>query len=229
MVSRKKSPFFNRPRLLIVSGFTFALTLFLSPQTFASSGSSNISISIDSLDNVGFLLAQHRGPPEGKGFRHGHQGDHCPDMDFEKGCAGRRGMRHQGGMGRHHGGGQSGSALCPQPRATVKAPDTFYNLVNPLQNTPAHIEKGRSLFTTDVQPTCAMCHGNKGDGTGGFGADMTPKPRNFTCTQMMKDIPDGQLFWVIQNGSPETGMPPFQGLQDEQIWQLILYIRSLAK
>ena len=138
-------------------------------------------------------------------------------------------MRHRGGMGMHHGIGQVGTAQCPQPRATVKAPDEFYNLVNPLENTPNKIETVRLLFFLDVQPTCVMCHGNKGDGTGGFGADMSPKPRNFTCTQMMKDISDGQLFWVIQNGSPETGMPPFQDLRDEQIWKLILFIRSLTK
>lgn len=178
---------------------------------------------------INFTLAQHRGPPEGRGFRHGHRGGHCPEMDFERGCRGGKGMRHGRGMGRHHGGGQSGDALCPQPRATVKAPDEFYNLVNPLENSPDNIEKGRLLFSVDVQPTCVMCHGNKGDGTGGFGADMSPKPRNFTCTEMMKDIPDGQLFWVIQNGSPDTGMPPFQGLQDEQIWQMVVYIRSLAQ
>jgi mono/diheme cytochrome c family protein len=132
-------------------------------------------------------------------------------------------------MGMHHGRGQGGAAQCPQPRATVKAPDEFYRLTNPLENSPENIEKGRQLFTLDVQPTCVMCHGNEGDGTGGFGADMSPKPRNFTCTEMMKDIADGQLFWVIQNGSPDTGMPPFQDLQEEQIWQLILFIRSLAK
>jgi mono/diheme cytochrome c family protein len=174
-------------------------------------------------------LVQHRGPPEGRGPRHGGRGKHCPEMDFEKGCTGGKGMRHRGGMGMHHGGGQGGTAQCPQSRATVKAPDEFYNLVNPIENTPDNIEKGRLLFSVDVQPTCVMCHGNKGDGTGGFGADMSPKPRNFTCTEMMKDIPDGQLFWVIQNGSPETGMPPFQGLQDEQIWQILLYVRQLAQ
>jgi len=223
MLNQKKSPFFNRSRLRIVSGFTFALAILLSPQVFASTDTSDVNISLESLDNVGILVAQHMGPPEGRGPGHGGQGKHCSGMDSEKGCSGRK------GMGMHHGGGQSGDALCPQPRATVKAPDKFYSLVNPLENTPANIEKGRLLFSADIQPTCAMCHGDKGDGTGGFGADMTPKPRNFTCADMMKDIPDGQLFWVIQNGSPDTGMPPFQGLQDEQIWQLVIYIRSLAK
>jgi mono/diheme cytochrome c family protein len=45
----------------------------------------------------------------------------------------------------------------------------------------------------------------------------------------MKDLPDGQLFWIIKNGSPGTGMMPFSTLPDEQVWQLIHYIRSLAK
>jgi hypothetical protein len=45
----------------------------------------------------------------------------------------------------------------------------------------------------------------------------------------LKDIPDGQLFWIIKSGSPETGMMSFDGLSDEQVWQLIHYIRTLAK
>jgi mono/diheme cytochrome c family protein len=228
-MNRKKSSLFYRPRFWIVSGFTCALALFVPIKALASADLSDISISIELLTKENIFLAQHRGPPEGRGPGHGGRGKHCPEMDFEKGCTGGKGMRHRGGMGMHHGGGQSGSALCPQTRATVQAPDEFYSLVNPLENTAENIEKGRLLFSNDVQPTCVMCHGSQGDGTGGFGADLTPKPRNFTCTEMMKDIPDGQLFWVIQNGSPDTGMPPFQGLQDEQIWQLVLYLRSLAQ
>ena len=45
----------------------------------------------------------------------------------------------------------------------------------------------------------------------------------------MKDIPDGQLCWISKNGSPGTGMMSFAGLPDEQVWQLIAYVRSLAK
>ncbi|NIP99686.1 MAG: cytochrome C, partial [Nitrospinaceae bacterium] len=43
-----------------------------------------------------------------------------------------------------------------------------------------------------------------------------------------KDIPDGQMFWIIKNGSPGTRMPAFGNLSDEQIWQLVLYIRQFA-
>jgi len=44
----------------------------------------------------------------------------------------------------------------------------------------------------------------------------------------MKDISDGQLYWVIKNGSVGTGMMAFSGMPDNQIWQLIHYIRTLA-
>jgi mono/diheme cytochrome c family protein len=45
----------------------------------------------------------------------------------------------------------------------------------------------------------------------------------------MNDLPDGQLFWIIKKGSMGTGMMSFAGLPDEQVWQLIQYIRTLAK
>ena len=45
----------------------------------------------------------------------------------------------------------------------------------------------------------------------------------------MNGIPDGQLFWIVRNGSPGTSMPDFRGLSDEQIWQLVLHLRTLAR
>lgn len=124
-------------------------------------------------------------------------------------------------------GGPGG--LCVQPRKTAKAPDDFLSKTNPLSSSAA-VKAGKELFLKTAQPVaCVMCHGEQGDGKGLMGAALVPPPRNFTCGTMMKDIPDGQLFWVIKNGSPGTGMMAFGGLSDEQVWQLIHYIRSLAK
>jgi len=222
---------------LVAQGFVFALIGFSSSPAFASSGLPERDIFRESQARESFFLAQHEGPSGCWGPRHGGRGERCPEMDHGDGCSGGmggcqgRGRGHRGGMGRgmHHGGGKGGSAQCPQPRATAKAPEEFYNRINPLETTQGNIEKGRLLFQLDVQPTCVLCHGSQGDGTGGFGANLSPPPRNFTCTETMKAISDGQLFWIIRNGSPDTGMPPFQGLQDEQIWELILFIRSLAQ
>jgi mono/diheme cytochrome c family protein len=125
-------------------------------------------------------------------------------------------------------GGQRGA--CVQLRKTAKAPDEFLAKTSPLPASDGTIQAGKTLFLKTAQPVaCAMCHGEQGDGKGFMGAALVPPPRNFTCGEMMKDIPDGQLFWIIKNGSPGTGMMSFAGLPDDQVWELIQYIRSLAK
>jgi hypothetical protein len=58
---------------------------------------------------------------------------------------------------------------------------------------------------------------------------LPARPRNFACAQTVNGIPDGQLFWIIRNGSPDTAMPAYKKLSDVQIWRIILYLRSLAK
>ncbi|OQW32706.1 MAG: hypothetical protein A4E19_04915 [Nitrospira sp. SG-bin1] len=126
------------------------------------------------------------------------------------------------------GGAQS--AVCVQPRKTAKAPEGFLSKANPLSASADSVQAGKELFLRAAQPVaCVMCHGEQGDGRGLMGAALVPPPRNFTCGAMMKDIPDGQLFWIIKNGSPGTGMMSFASLPDVQVWQLVHYIRSLAK
>ena len=127
-------------------------------------------------------------------------------------------------------GNEGSSGICPQPRQTVKAPDEYLNRSNPVAATPQNVLAGKTLFRVDAKPTaCKVCHGISGDGLGILFHRVKPKPRNFTCIHTMKDLSDGQLFWVIKNGSPGTAMPSFSYLADEQVWQLILYLRSFSK
>jgi mono/diheme cytochrome c family protein len=118
---------------------------------------------------------------------------------------------------------------CPQPRFTGKAPEAIYNLSNPLGPSAANIAAGRRLYEKEVNPSCQMCHGIKGDGQGPLSSQFDPPPRNFACAQTVNGIPDGQLFWIIHNGSPGTSMPSFNALRDEQVWQVVLYLRELAR
>lgn len=120
--------------------------------------------------------------------------------------------------------------ICPQERKTVKAPDKYLKMKNPLEATPQNILAGKTLFQVDAHPTaCRVCHGVSGDGLGILFHRIEPKPRNFTCIHTMDDLSDGQLFWVIKNGSPGTEMPSFSYLEDDQVWELILYLRSFSK
>ena len=123
------------------------------------------------------------------------------------------------------------SGICPQNRKTKTAPGGYLRKTNPLLPTKENIQKGRNLFVKDTKPTaCKLCHGIRGNGNGSLAKGMEPPPRNFTCGKVMKDLLDGQLFWVIRNGSKGTAMPAHKfSLSKEQIWQLILYIRRFLE
>ena len=147
------------------------------------------------------------GPPLGHGRRH-------PSRAFQG----------------HHGQGFLGKGICPQIRTTVQAPDSIYKQKNPLEQTPDLLYAGESLFQIEVQPTaCKICHGVTGNGLGIMAQGMNPPPRNFTCRETMKTISDGQLFWIIRNGSPGTGMPAFKNLKDREIWLIVHYLRKFSK
>ena len=130
----------------------------------------------------------------------------------------------------HHGQGFAGEGFCPQGRFTVQAPDDILNQINPLEPSQEVLYAGESLFELEVQPVaCKICHGVNGNGLGIMAQGLNPSPRNFTCQETMQDISDGQLFWIIRNGSQGTGMPAFKELEDRQIWQIVHYIRQLVK
>jgi len=119
-------------------------------------------------------------------------------------------------------------AQCPQERHTLKAPDEFLSLKNPLPVSAKRIEKGRLLYQSKSSPLqCRHCHGKNGNGAGHLGLEANPPARNFTCFEIMATVSDGQMFWVIKKGVPGTAMPAYPDLANWKIWALIHYIRSL--
>ena len=120
--------------------------------------------------------------------------------------------------------------ICPQERKTAKAPNDYLKKLNPLRGDPRNIKKGKVLAQIKAKPlACKHCHGMLGNSQGSMALSMKPKPRNFTCKQTIESISDGQLFWIIKNGSKGSAMPAYSYLSDKKIWQLIHYIRSLSK
>jgi mono/diheme cytochrome c family protein len=121
-------------------------------------------------------------------------------------------------------------AQCPQPRFTGKAPEDYYSRANPLQPDAGNLSAGEELYLGKAGGSgCAICHGDRGEGNGPLATQFSPPPRNFACAKTVNDIPDGQLFWIVRFGSPGTSMPSHQKLTDEQIWQVVLHLRRLAK
>jgi mono/diheme cytochrome c family protein len=116
-------------------------------------------------------------------------------------------------------------ADCPQPKFTGRAPEDIYNRANPLTNINAKL--GEQLYFDEVpgRYSCATCHGRSGNGKGPMSSHFTPPPRNLACIRKA-GITDGQVFWTIKNGSPGTDMPAHKNFNDEQIWQIVAYVRA---
>lgn len=102
----------------------------------------------------------------------------------------------------------------------VTVPASYSGLTNPLSDDVA--VAGGEIF----QANCATCHGSSGHGDGPAGAALNPPPKDLSVLQLQ--VSDGYLFWRISEGSPGTAMVAWRGiLTDEQIWQLVTFIRTL--
>jgi cytochrome c oxidase cbb3-type subunit 3 len=92
---------------------------------------------------------------------------------------------------------------------------------NPLAKDPKAAKAGEYEFRIN----CALCHGLGAHG-GGRGPDLTRAQKKHAHS-------DAELFQVISNGIPGTVMPANGtngqgvGMTDEEIWQIITYIRSV--
>lgn len=100
-------------------------------------------------------------------------------------------------------------------------------LTNPLPSSPEVVEKGKALY--ESKGGCMNCHGKEGRGDGPVARELNPSPRNFHHRGFWRHRADGEIFWVIKNGSPGTSMIGFAGqLADEEIWTVIQYLRSFS-
>ncbi|MEO5658050.1 MAG: c-type cytochrome [Nitrospiria bacterium] len=102
-------------------------------------------------------------------------------------------------------------------------------LKNPFPSTPENIAKGDGLF--HGKGTCFVCHGVNGLGDGPAAVGLDPSPRNFSNAAFHRSRTDGELMWVIKNGSAGTAMVPLVGsvIDEDDAWLIILYERSLAR
>jgi mono/diheme cytochrome c family protein len=94
---------------------------------------------------------------------------------------------------------------------------------------PATIAEGKAIF--EGKGTCFTCHGMEGKGDGPAATGLDPAPRNFTNKAFTSAKTEGEMMWVLKNGSPGTAMIPMVGsvITEEEGWKAILYERSLAK
>jgi mono/diheme cytochrome c family protein len=98
-----------------------------------------------------------------------------------------------------------------------------------LKNVPAHdhektnpyrgqleaVAAGRRIFVD----RCSKCHGDDAQGT--------KKRPPLKSERVQQTATEGDLHWLLVNGNMRKGMPSWAKLPDQQLWQVITYVKSL--
>jgi mono/diheme cytochrome c family protein len=84
--------------------------------------------------------------------------------------------------------------------------------------------EGKDLYDAN----CASCHGENGQGDGPDVAGLASQPLDFTDQAAMSQRTGADFYQAISNGMPPS-MPAYTGqLNENQIWSLSDYIRTLS-
>jgi mono/diheme cytochrome c family protein len=95
-----------------------------------------------------------------------------------------------------------------------RVPDEDHARKNPLAGQPQAAAAGKALFAEN----CAKCHGADANGL-----HNRPSLRS----ERIRGASDGDLAWMLKNGNPYQGMPPWSSLPEQQRWQIIAFLRTL--
>ncbi len=98
------------------------------------------------------------------------------------------------------------------------------DVVNPIPADESSVQRGEEVFKT----ACTNCHGEEGRGDGPVAVAFDPKPLDFR-DEKVKELSDGELFYIITNGIEETAMSSWSALDEEDRWHLVNYIRTFQE
>jgi putative copper export protein/mono/diheme cytochrome c family protein len=118
-----------------------------------------------------------------------------------------------------------GLIVCFAPSLRVLAvtayPTSYYR--SPVAYTTASIARGARLYSEN----CTQCHGVRGKGDGPAATGLKVPPADLTAAHVL-DHSEGDVFWWLSEGIPESGMPGFaERLSEDERWDLINWVRTL--
>jgi mono/diheme cytochrome c family protein len=103
-------------------------------------------------------------------------------------------------------------------------PDKYKTMKNAVASDAESITAGKALWATH----CKSCHGSKGLGDGAKAAQLKTEPGDFSKAEVQAQ-PDGSFFYKISEGRDD--MPGFKKKIPDQddIWSIINFVRTLKK
>lgn len=117
----------------------------------------------------------------------------------------------------------SSGKLIAQKQTPEWVPPSAIAIKNPVLSTPESLKAIKTTYVT----YCSPCHGEKGRGDGVAAATLAVRPADHSGPAVQKQT-DGALFYELSEG--HNPMPAYKAsLTETQRWQLINYIRTLAK
>ena len=82
---------------------------------------------------------------------------------------------------------------------------------------------GRDVYTT----YCETCHGETGHGDGPSGLRLVPRPADLRIHTAPGVHTDGELFYWVSYGFPNSAMPAWKDiLTEDQRWSVLNYARA---
>jgi len=103
-------------------------------------------------------------------------------------------------------------------------PDKYEKMKNPVASNAESLKNGKELWARN----CQSCHGKSGHGDGSKAAQLKTEPGNFSSPDVQKQS-DGAFFYKISEGRED--MPSFKKKipDEEDIWSLVNYVKTLNK
>ena len=102
-------------------------------------------------------------------------------------------------------------------------PANFKSMKNPIATSDVSIKAGQALYVK----TCAACHGKTGIGDGPKAKSLKTTVGDFSKA-VSQNQTDGEHFYKTKTGRGD--MPKYEGkLSDDDIWNVVNYIRTLKK
>ena len=96
-------------------------------------------------------------------------------------------------------------------------------VTNPLQPTDDNLRAGMNVFLN----ACAGCHDS------GYGDTMYPRAPKFASAA--PQLPDWQLFWLVNNGVRYSGMSTWdsawhhdKAISDDRIWKAVTFLSHIG-
>lgn len=108
-----------------------------------------------------------------------------------------------------HGGPETAEVVSAPPPARLASPEAR--------------QRGQKLFLRH----CALCHGERGDGRG-VRRSLSSRPRDFTDPAWRERNTPVTVYQVIRQGRRGTAMAGWKVLDEEQTWDLVAHLLSLA-